>query len=60
MPEFILPAEADRCPYCNAIIYLGIDCCPAMAQAHEEYRRETLAEMANEWEAEERYYREMR
>jgi len=32
-PEFILPEEGDRCPECDRVLHVGIDCacgdCPA-------------------------------
>jgi hypothetical protein len=30
MPEFILPAEADHCPYCNGVLRSPPDCCDKM------------------------------
>ncbi len=30
MPEFILPAEADRCPHCGEVLYDPPNCCETM------------------------------
>jgi hypothetical protein len=32
MPEFILPAEADHCPYCNGVLRNPPDCCDKMKE----------------------------
>jgi hypothetical protein len=43
MPEFILPAEADHCPHCDAVLRDPPDCCEAMKA---EYSREFMATLA--------------
>lgn len=37
MPEFILPAEADRCPHCNAVLYDPPNCCEEAQRDYDHY-----------------------
>jgi hypothetical protein len=42
MPEFVLPAEADRCPHCGEVLYYPPICCLAAideAQADQPQRK---------------------
>jgi hypothetical protein len=34
MPEFVLPAEADRCPHCGKVLRDPPDCCQKMRDEH--------------------------
>jgi Zn-finger nucleic acid-binding protein len=36
MPEFILPAEADHCPHCGAVLRDPPNCCETMEQEYSE------------------------
>lgn len=40
MPEFILPEEADHCPYCEEVLYWPLNCCEEMI---EEYERDDFS-----------------
>ena len=42
MPDFILPDEADRCPNCDRVLYVGVDCECGECPAHDE--RDDVAE----------------
>ena len=35
MPEFVLPAEADRCPFCGGVLFDPPQCCERMERAAE-------------------------
>lgn len=51
MPEFILPAEADHCPDCGAVLRYPPDCCAA-ARAADALLPDTAPDMEAElWEA---------
>jgi hypothetical protein len=34
MPEFILPAEADNCPFCHSVLYIPPECCDTMKRQY--------------------------
>lgn len=47
MPDFILPAEADHCPYCGAALREPPDCCDAMRAEHRREWNERLGEASD-------------
>ena len=56
MPEFILPAEADTCPYCGAYLTLPPRCCGearADYDAEERKREEEINHQLDLMEREE-------
>ncbi len=47
MPEFILPAEADRCPHCGQVLHNPPNCCQAMREEHAAALPEAVNEDAD-------------
>ncbi len=45
MPEFILPDEADRCPYCDRVLRDPPECCAEMIKDHAEDERKRWTEL---------------
>ncbi len=50
MPEFILPAEADHCPYCEAVLRLPPNCCDKMIDEYHKEVKSYYDEMDEELE----------
>jgi hypothetical protein len=42
MPEFILPEEGDRCPYCDAVLYYPPNCCKEIQQEYQDMEKENF------------------
>lgn len=45
MPELVLPAEADHCPYCNEVLLIPPKCCDQMIAEYNKQRDEELANL---------------
>lgn len=48
MPEFVLPAEADRCPHCDAVLTAPPGCCDKAKQEHHQYLLDSLPDVAGD------------
>lgn len=49
MPEFILPAEADHCCHCEAVLYNPPRCCEAAEADYRDFIEQQDSKWIDKW-----------